>query len=262
MIARAPTGFPALRKLFRDDFPPLLRALDPFLRNLNPLITGLNLYKNEVTSVFANVAAASNATIPVRNEKGENFHYLRVMGPLNPETRRDVQQPPDEQPQQRLQPAALGQGPHLRSPQLRHPPVQLGDYGHAEFEHPQRTRLQRTDRRQRQRSDGLLRTPQTVRLRRPVQHRLRARPRMHPAGALQADLRQRAGNHLPAHVRTDRRIAAADARRRAASRPPFSIPLPALRKRLFAKSYFFPVQVRMTSAWARVLSLNTALPWA
>jgi phospholipid/cholesterol/gamma-HCH transport system substrate-binding protein len=86
VIARAPVGFPALRKLFRDDFPPLLRALDPFLRNLNPLITGLGLYKNEVTSVFANVAAASNATIPVRNEKGENFHYLRAMGPLNPES--------------------------------------------------------------------------------------------------------------------------------------------------------------------------------
>jgi phospholipid/cholesterol/gamma-HCH transport system substrate-binding protein len=86
VIARAPVAFPALRKLFRDDFPPLLRALDPFLRNLNPLITGLGLYKNEVTSVFANVAAASNATIPVRNEKGENFHYLRAMGPLNPES--------------------------------------------------------------------------------------------------------------------------------------------------------------------------------
>ena len=56
VIARAPTGFPALRKLFRDQFPPLLRAVDPFLRNLNPIFTGLNLYKHEVTSFFANVA--------------------------------------------------------------------------------------------------------------------------------------------------------------------------------------------------------------
>ncbi len=86
VIARAPTGFPALRKLFRDQFPPFLRALDPFLRNLNPIITGLGLYKHEVTSLFANVAAASNATIPVLNEKGENLHYLRAMGPLNPES--------------------------------------------------------------------------------------------------------------------------------------------------------------------------------
>ncbi len=86
VIARAPTGFPALRKLFRDEFPPLLRALDPFLRNLNPLVTGLGLYKHEVTSAFANVAAATNAALTGENDKGEKFHYVRVMGPLNPES--------------------------------------------------------------------------------------------------------------------------------------------------------------------------------
>src|ERR1700742_4262251 len=48
----APTGFPALRKLFRDDFPPLLRSTEPFVRNLNPLLTGLDLYKQNVTSFF------------------------------------------------------------------------------------------------------------------------------------------------------------------------------------------------------------------
>ena len=85
VIALAPTGFPALRKLFRDDFPPLLRALDPFLRNLNPILTGLGLYKHEITGVMANLAAASNATLPV-NAKGEAVHYLRVMGPLTPES--------------------------------------------------------------------------------------------------------------------------------------------------------------------------------
>ncbi len=86
VIARAPTGFPALRKIFRDEFPPLLRALDPFLRNLNPIFSGLNLYKQEVTAVFANIAAATNATLTVENENGEHLHYLRAMGPLNPET--------------------------------------------------------------------------------------------------------------------------------------------------------------------------------
>jgi phospholipid/cholesterol/gamma-HCH transport system substrate-binding protein len=86
VIGLAPTAFPALRKLLRDQFPPLLRALDPFLRNLNPLLTGLSLYKHEVTSLFANVAAATNATIPVTNEKDESLHYVRVMGPLNPES--------------------------------------------------------------------------------------------------------------------------------------------------------------------------------
>ena len=86
MIDRAPTGFPALRKLFRDEFPPLLRALDPFLRNLNPILTGLGLYKHEITAVLANVAAATNATLPTENANGEQIHFLRAMGPLNPES--------------------------------------------------------------------------------------------------------------------------------------------------------------------------------
>ena len=85
MIAQAPTAFPALRKLFRDDFPVLLRALDPFLRNLNPLLTGLNLYKHEITGVVGNVAAATNAILPEENANGEHTHYLRTMGPLGPE---------------------------------------------------------------------------------------------------------------------------------------------------------------------------------
>ena len=36
-------------------------SLDPFLRNLNPILTGLGLYKHEITAVMANVAAATNA---------------------------------------------------------------------------------------------------------------------------------------------------------------------------------------------------------
>jgi ABC-type transporter Mla subunit MlaD len=80
VIGVAPTGFPALRKLFRDDFPPLLRAVDPFLRNLNPILTGLNLYRNEFTSFFANIAAATNGKLT--NES----HFLRVMSPLGPES--------------------------------------------------------------------------------------------------------------------------------------------------------------------------------
>jgi phospholipid/cholesterol/gamma-HCH transport system substrate-binding protein len=86
VIDLAPTGFPALRKLFRDDFPPLLRALDPFLRNLNPILTGLNLYKGETTSFFANLAATFGGELTVENDKGEKLHYLRTMGPINPET--------------------------------------------------------------------------------------------------------------------------------------------------------------------------------
>jgi ABC-type transporter Mla subunit MlaD len=84
VIDRAPTGFPAARKLFRDDFPVLLRAIDPFLRNVNPLLTGLGLYKHEVTATLGNVAAATNAVH--LNAAGKQIHYLRLLGPLGPET--------------------------------------------------------------------------------------------------------------------------------------------------------------------------------
>ncbi|MGV1046906.1 MAG: MlaD family protein [Solirubrobacterales bacterium] len=86
VIALAPTGFPAARKLFRDNFPPLLRAIDPFIRNLNPLLTGLNLYKHEVTGFFGNVAAASNLFLTEEFANGEHPFVLRAMGHLNPET--------------------------------------------------------------------------------------------------------------------------------------------------------------------------------
>jgi phospholipid/cholesterol/gamma-HCH transport system substrate-binding protein len=86
VIERAPTGFPALRKFFRDEFPPLLRAVDPFLRNLNPVLTGLGFYKRELTATMANVAAIANAKLPVENAQGERAHYLRAMGPFNPES--------------------------------------------------------------------------------------------------------------------------------------------------------------------------------
>jgi phospholipid/cholesterol/gamma-HCH transport system substrate-binding protein len=83
----APTGFPAFRKLFRDNFPPLLRAADPFVRNLNPIVTGLGLYKREVTSFFGNIAVASNGELTETNaETGQKIHFLRTMGPIVPES--------------------------------------------------------------------------------------------------------------------------------------------------------------------------------
>jgi phospholipid/cholesterol/gamma-HCH transport system substrate-binding protein len=85
VIKRAPTGFSALREIFRDEFPPLLRALDPFLRNLNPLLVGLKLYRSEVTSFFANLAATFNGTLTVEGQAGEPPHYLRALGPMTPE---------------------------------------------------------------------------------------------------------------------------------------------------------------------------------
>jgi phospholipid/cholesterol/gamma-HCH transport system substrate-binding protein len=82
----APTGFPAFRKIFRDEFPPLLRTLDPFLRNLNPILTGLGLYKNEVAATFGNLAATFHGELTEETPNGQHPHYLRAMGPINAET--------------------------------------------------------------------------------------------------------------------------------------------------------------------------------
>lgn len=83
VIDRAPDGFSSLRKFLRSDFPVLLRAVDPFLRNLNPILTGLNLYKKEVTSLLGNVTAATNAVH--LSSQGKQIHFLRALGPLGPE---------------------------------------------------------------------------------------------------------------------------------------------------------------------------------
>ncbi|HEY5815477.1 MAG TPA: MlaD family protein [Solirubrobacterales bacterium] len=84
VIDRAPSGFGALRKFLRSDFPVLLRAVDPFLRNLNPILTGLDLYKRELAATLGNVASATNA---VRlSTEGKQIHYLRALGPFGPES--------------------------------------------------------------------------------------------------------------------------------------------------------------------------------
>jgi phospholipid/cholesterol/gamma-HCH transport system substrate-binding protein len=84
VIDRAPDGFGSLRKFLRSDFPVLLNALDPFLRNLTPILTGLGLYKREVTSLLGNVAAATNGVH--LSSQGTQIHFLRLLGPLGPET--------------------------------------------------------------------------------------------------------------------------------------------------------------------------------
>jgi phospholipid/cholesterol/gamma-HCH transport system substrate-binding protein len=89
VIKRAPTGFAAFRKLFRDEFPPLLRAVEPFVRNLNPILVGLKLYKTDLTAFFANLAATFSGELPLpegASENAERPHYLRVVGGMNPET--------------------------------------------------------------------------------------------------------------------------------------------------------------------------------
>jgi virulence factor Mce-like protein len=85
VIKRAPTGFAALRKIFRDEFPPLLRAVDPFLRNLNPILVGLKLYRVDLAGFFANVAATFNGELLPETSGDPKVHYLRTNVVMTPE---------------------------------------------------------------------------------------------------------------------------------------------------------------------------------
>jgi ABC-type transporter Mla subunit MlaD len=84
VIDRSNSGLGALRRFLRDDFPVLLRAIDPFVRNLNPIVAGLDLYKRDLAATLGNVAAATNA---VRiNTQGKQSNYLRAVSPFGPES--------------------------------------------------------------------------------------------------------------------------------------------------------------------------------
>jgi virulence factor Mce-like protein len=83
LITVSKKGLPALEN-FLGETTPLLAQLDPFLRELNPILTYVGLYKHEITAFFANDVAATNATErPVGSDVP--VHYLRTTNPINPE---------------------------------------------------------------------------------------------------------------------------------------------------------------------------------
>ena len=84
-IDRAPTGFPALRKILDDGLPPILGRLDPFLASLNSLLKGVQLYKHEVTAFLGNATAATQGFLELDPETNLPVHYLRTEAPLTPE---------------------------------------------------------------------------------------------------------------------------------------------------------------------------------
>jgi hypothetical protein len=77
-------GLPATQQFLRQ-LGGLLPEFDPFLQQLNPILDGASLYKNELSAFFANSAAATLAAGPVAG-RTELVHYLRTTNPLNPET--------------------------------------------------------------------------------------------------------------------------------------------------------------------------------
>jgi virulence factor Mce-like protein len=83
LITASRTGLPALEGVLRDTRP-LLKQVDPFLREVNPILDWLGLYKHEIASFFMLDASATQA---VDRPPGapRPIHYLRTANPLNPE---------------------------------------------------------------------------------------------------------------------------------------------------------------------------------
>jgi phospholipid/cholesterol/gamma-HCH transport system substrate-binding protein len=83
LVAASAKGLPATTA-FLDQLHPLLANFNGPLRQLNPILDGAALYKNELTAFFGNTAAATQATAASFGG-GEPAHYLRTSNPLNPE---------------------------------------------------------------------------------------------------------------------------------------------------------------------------------
>jgi phospholipid/cholesterol/gamma-HCH transport system substrate-binding protein len=77
-------GLPATEQVL-DNTAPLLRRLDPFLRNFTPIVDYLGLYKREIAALFANDTAVTQAAEGNANSITGEVHYLRTQNPENPE---------------------------------------------------------------------------------------------------------------------------------------------------------------------------------
>ena len=77
-------GLPATGEVL-DNTKPLLRRLDPWLRNLTPIVDYLGLYRRELAAFFANTGAASQGTEGSFNDPSKFLHYVRTTSPANPE---------------------------------------------------------------------------------------------------------------------------------------------------------------------------------
>ena len=77
-------GLPATSEVL-DNTRPVLRRIDPWLRNLTPIFDYLGLYRREIAAFLANDAAATQGTEQSFNDTSRFLHYLRTANPVNPE---------------------------------------------------------------------------------------------------------------------------------------------------------------------------------
>jgi phospholipid/cholesterol/gamma-HCH transport system substrate-binding protein len=79
----AKTGLPAVTRIL-DTSRPLLDVVYRAARELGPVLEFFSLYRREISSAFANVAASTNAY--TAGPDGQPLHYLRTLIPINSET--------------------------------------------------------------------------------------------------------------------------------------------------------------------------------
>src|SRR4051794_6256443 len=84
LITAGEKGLPATQQ-FLDELHPFLGSVDPVLRQVNPILAFVAPYKTELSSFFANVVGATQATTPGRTPGAARVHYLRTTNPANPE---------------------------------------------------------------------------------------------------------------------------------------------------------------------------------
>ena len=85
LVRASKKGLPALAK-FIDGATPLLNSLDPFLANLNPVISYLEFYKTHVNDFLSSPPAALSGTLSPEPGQPAARHTLRQLGYITEET--------------------------------------------------------------------------------------------------------------------------------------------------------------------------------
>lgn len=83
LISLSRTALPATTRTVEAAHP-LFRALDPLLAELVPVLDYAGLFEREVTAAFANVAAATQASVPPV-PGADPLHYVRIVPPSTAE---------------------------------------------------------------------------------------------------------------------------------------------------------------------------------